>query len=142
MHTELAYEAQKTLIKERSNTSLARRAQLVRGRPRPRPAIAIRVPGWRRVRIVVNRWQSGDVVLPGSQGEQAREPFGEPQPAEAVHRDRAPSTGGNDRSGAGSGDRGRAMKKRVVIVGAGFAGLELATRLSGHSRGRDSRHAR
>ena len=82
MHTELAYEAQKTLIKERSNTSLARRAQLVRGRPRPRPAIAIRVPGWRRVRIVVNRWQSGDVVLPGSQGEQAREPFGEPQPAE------------------------------------------------------------
>ena len=28
------------------------------------------------------------------------------------------------------GDRGRAMKKHVVIVGAGFAGLELATRLS------------
>ena len=36
----------------------------------------------------------------------------------------------NDRVRRRAGDRGCAMKKHVVIVGAGFAGLELATRLS------------
>jgi hypothetical protein len=75
MYAELTYEALKTVVNERmSKAALARRARLVRGRRRPRPANAMRVSGWRRLRI-------GKALLGSGSDEQANEPFQESQPA-------------------------------------------------------------
>ncbi len=88
-----------------------------------------------KVATPVNWRQDEDVIISGSvSDEEARELFGEWEaPRPYIRIVPQPGRGGScavttpelERI-----DRRRAMKKHVVIVGAGFAGLELAARLS------------